>query len=87
MPDLTDSSFEDVFTKHSSEIDAHSRAWLVIHKTFLDRPTGQFFLALPEPARFEDMKSVPLKFAIEQRGNPLLASENDQRARAVYMND
>src|ERR1700724_1899557 len=87
MPDLTDNSFDDVFTKDSGEIQGHRCPGLVILEAFMDCPPGKLFLTLPEPAGFEEVKSVPLKFAIEQRGKAPFAAKNDQVTRTPYMND
>src|SRR5271165_3241636 len=87
MPDLTDNSFGHVFTKHSTEIEAYRCSGLVILEAFMDCPPGKLFLALPEPTGFEDVKSVPLKFAVEQRGYALFAAENDQVTRTANVND
>src|ERR1700756_2429017 len=87
IPDLTDNSFDEVFTKHSSEIEAHCCAGRVIREAFMDCPSGKLFLTLPKPTGFEEVKSVPLKFAVEQRGNALFAAENYQVTGTAYVND
>src|ERR1700740_3388856 len=87
VPDLTDDSFGDIFIKHPSKIHAHRCARLVMLEAFVTSPFCELFLALPEPSRFENAKSVPLKFAAQQRGDLLLAAENDQRSRTEYVNN
>ena len=56
--------------------EAHRCAGLVILEAFMDCPPGKLFLSLPQPVGFEDVKSVPLKFAVEQRGIMIPQSRN-----------
>ena len=87
VPDLTDDSFGNIFTKLSTKIHAHRCARPVILEAFVNSPFCELFLALLESARFENPKAVPLKFAAHQRGDLLLAAENDQRSRTEYVNN
>ena len=76
--DFADYPAREVLAKHVDEIQFDDGTYVVIPKTFSNCPLFEVLLRFLQPTRFINIKSMTFRPPIQQRGNQVVTSRDDQ---------